>query len=100
VGREDLAIAAASSGAHHRVIDGTRGIGEAGVDVFADEVGKVREQFLDADTISQRIQHVADAHPGAGDDRPAAADLEVDGHARGHVGKMRRSSLMVKGGGA
>lgn len=78
------------------MIDGTRGIGEAGVDVFADDVGKVGEQFLDADAIGQRIQHIADAHPGTGDDRAAAAELRVGGDARGHVGKMRSRVVGVK----
>lgn len=56
------------------MIDGTRGIGEAGVDVLADDVGKVGEQFLDADVLGQRFQQVTDAHPDTGDDRLAAAD--------------------------
>lgn len=92
-----LALSGASGGAHHHVIDGTRGIGEAGMDVFAGEVRKVREQFLDADAIGERIQHVTDAHPGTGDDRPAAADLGVDGNARGHViGPYRKAAMFLE----
>lgn len=65
-----------------------RAVGQAGVHIFAGEIGEVFQQFLDADRGGERIEHVADAHPGAGDNRAAAADIGVDDDARGHRGSM------------
>lgn len=76
------------------MIHRARAIGEAGMDVFAGEIGEVFQQFLDADRGGERIEHVADAHPGAGNNRAAAADIGVDDDACGHGG-----SMWGKGGG-
>lgn len=66
------------------MIDRARAIGQAGMDVFAGEIGEVGQQFFDRHGRCEGVQHVADAHPGASDDRPAAADIGVDDDARGH----------------
>lgn len=66
------------------MIDGARPIGQAGMDVFAGEIGEVGQQFLDRYGGCQRVEYIADAHPGAGDDGSSAADIGVDDDARGH----------------
>lgn len=66
------------------MIDGSRTIGQAGMDVFAGEVGEVTQQFFDRHGRCEGVKHVVDAYPGAGYDRPAAADIGVDDDARGH----------------
>lgn len=58
------------------------------MDVFAREIGEVFQQFFNADRGGERIEHVADAHPRTGDNRPPAAYIGVDDDARGHVGSM------------
>lgn len=78
----------ASGGLHDRMIYRARAIGQAGMDVFAGEIGEVGQQFLDRHGRCQRAKHVADAHPGASDNRPATADIGVDDDARGHGWSM------------
>lgn len=66
------------------MIDGARAIGQAGMDIFAGEIGEVGQQFLDRHGGCEGVQHIADAHPCAGDDGASAADIRVDDDARGH----------------
>lgn len=78
------------------MIDGACAKGQAGMDVFAGEIGEVGQQFLDRHGRGQSVQHVADAHPGASDDRPPAADIGVDDDTRGHGRIMWRRGAGVK----
>jgi hypothetical protein len=80
------------------MIDRACGVGEAGVDVLAREIGKVRQQFVYADRRGQRVQHVADTHARTVDDRPAAANIPIDDDARAHVRNMRSVGAGVKVG--
>ena len=78
------------------MIDRARAIREAGIDIFTREVGEIGKQFIDADWRGERVEHVADAHTRARDDRPAAAHFGIDDDARTHRDNMRRGRAAVK----
>ena len=87
---------ASGGGLDHCVIDRARAVGEAGDDVFVREIRKVGDEFVDGCAGRQRVEDVGDAHPRAGDDRAAAADVRVDGDAFRHGCDLRVGPGFVK----
>ena len=66
------------------------------MDVSAGQIREVGDQLVDPGPRGERIEHVDHAHPGARDDRAAAADFGIDDDALAHRVRMLEAGGIVK----